>query len=90
MPAFESGLSPYLKLVGVNGRQFSVEELKRAIRESKSNSVAIEILADNTGTLEKHEINYHGGNQFPHLERAEGTPDYLNEIFRPLTPVSVH
>ncbi len=90
MPAFESGLSPYLKLVGVNGRQFSVEELKRAIRESKSNSAAIEILADNTGTLEKHEINYHGGNQFPHLERGEGTPDYLNEIFTPLTPVSVH
>ena len=89
MPAFESGVSPYLKIIAVNGRQFSVDELKRAIRNSKSNSAAIELLADNTGTLEKHEIQYHGGDRFPHLERAEGTPDYLDEILKPITPVSV-
>ena len=89
MPAFEAGLSPYLKIVGVNGRQFSIDELKRAVRDSKSNSVAIEVLTDNTGTLEKHEIQYHGGNRFPHLEKVEGAPDYLDEILKPLTPVSV-
>jgi predicted metalloprotease with PDZ domain len=89
MPAFESGLSPYLKLVGVNGRQFSIDELKRAIRDSKSSSAPIEIVADNAGTLEKHSIEYHGGSQFPHLERTEGTPDYLGEILKPLTPANV-
>jgi len=90
MPAFESGVSPYSRIIGVNGRQFSVDELKRAIRDSESNSAAIEIVATNTGTLEKHEIRYHGGNRFPHLERTEGSPDYLDEIMKPLTPVSVH
>ena len=90
MPAFEAGLSPYLKIVGVNGRQFSVDELKRAIRNSKSNSAPIVVLADNTGTIEKREIQYRGGNHFPHLERTEGAPDYLDEILKPLTPVSAH
>lgn len=86
MPAFESGLSPYLKITGVNGRQFSVDELKRAVRDSTANSAPIQIQADNAGTLESHEIQYHGGSRFPHLERVEGAPDYLNEIFKPLTP----
>ncbi|MGA9143440.1 MAG: hypothetical protein WA664_00295 [Candidatus Acidiferrales bacterium] len=90
MPAFESGVSPYLRIISVNGREFSVDELKRAIRDSKSGSVAIELVAMNTGTLEKHEIQYHGGNRYPHLERAESTPDYLDEILKSLTPVSVH
>ena len=90
MPAFESGVSPYSRIIGVNGRQFSVDELKRAIRDSESNSAAIEIVATNTGTLETHEIRYHGGNRFPHLERTEGSPDYLDEILKSLTPVSVH
>jgi predicted metalloprotease with PDZ domain len=89
MPAFGGGLSPYLKIVGVNGRQFSIDELKRAVRDSKSNSAAIEVLTDNTGTLEKHEIQYHGGNRFPHLEKVEGAPDYIDEILKPLTPVSI-
>ena len=40
--------------------------------------------------LETHEIQYHGGNRFPHLERVEGTPDYLDEIFKPLTGPAVN
>ncbi|HXW17036.1 MAG TPA: hypothetical protein VEJ39_01955 [Candidatus Acidoferrales bacterium] len=90
MPAFESGLSPYLKIIGVNSRQFSIDELKRAIQDSKMNSAAIEIQADNAGTLESHQIQYHGGNRFPHLERVDGTPDYLDEILKPLTPASAN
>lgn len=90
MPAFESGVSPYLHIIGVNGRQFSIDELKRAIRDSKSSQEPITITASNTGTLETHEIQYHGGDRFPHLERVEGTPDYLDEILKSLTPVEAH
>ena len=89
MPAFESGVSPYLRIIGVNDRQFSVDELKRAIRDSKSSSAPIELVATNTGTIEKHEIRYTGGYRYPHLERVEGTSNYLDEILKPLTPVSV-
>jgi len=44
----------------------------------------------NTGTLEKHEIKYQGGIRYPHLERVAGTSDYLGEILKSLTPVTVH
>ena len=90
MPAFEAGISPYLKIVAVNGRQFSVDELKRAVRDSKSNSAPIKLSALNANTLETHEIQYHDGNRYPHLERVEGTPDYLDEALKSLTPASAH
>ena len=88
MPAFENGISPYFKIVAVNGRQFSVEELKRAVHDSATNSAPIEVMTEDTGKIERHEIPYHQGSQFPHLERIEAAPDYLDEILKPLTPTN--
>ncbi len=90
MPAFEAGISPYLKIVAVNGRQFSTDELKRVVRESKSNPAPIKLTTMNAGTLETHEIEYHGGSRYPHLERVEGSPDYMDEALKSLTPASLH
>ena len=90
MPAFASGLSPYSKIVAVNHRKFSVDELKRAVRESRANPGVIAIESENAGRLESHEIQYHDGNQFPHLERVDSAPDYLDEILKPLTPASAN
>ena len=85
MAAFAAGLGPYMHIAGVNGRQFSLEELTRAVRESKTNTHSIEILVvTNTGSFESHEINYHDGLRFPHLEQIPGAPDYLDEILKPL------
>lgn len=85
LPAFESGISPYFKIVGVNGRDFSVEELKRLIRDSETNPSPIEFITNNSGKLTVHKIQYQKGSQFPHLERVNGSPDYLDEILKPLT-----
>ena len=90
MPAFEAGISPYLKIIAVNGREFSVDELKRAVHDSISNSAPIKLSALNANTLETHEIQYHDGNRYPHLERVEGTPDYLDEALKSLTPAGAH
>jgi predicted metalloprotease with PDZ domain len=84
MAAYDGGLSPYMRIVGVNGRQFSPDELTRAIRESSSSSHPITILVSNTGSLESHEISYHSGIRYPHLERDAAHHDYLDEIFIPL------
>jgi predicted metalloprotease with PDZ domain len=83
MPAFESGLSPYMRVLAVNGRQFSADELSRAVRESKSNSAPIVLIASNAGTIETHEINYHHGNRYPHLQRVDANPDYMDELLKP-------
>jgi predicted metalloprotease with PDZ domain len=90
MPAFESGLSPYLKINGVNGREFSVEGLRRAIQDAKTTTGAIEVEVVNAGKLVAYNVNYHGGNRFPHLERVRDAPDYLDEILKPLTLTSNH
>jgi len=84
MPANQSGLSPYMKIVGVNGHQFSLEDLKRALQNAKTNSAPISVIVSNTGSLETHEIAYHEGLRYPHLERKEGTSDHLDDILKPL------
>ena len=90
MPAFESGVSPFLRIIAVDGRAFSVDELNRAIANSRSSAGPIVITAINTGAIETHEIRYQGGNRYPHLERVDGTADYLDDILKPLTPVRSH
>lgn len=88
MAANGAGLSPYMKIVGVNGHQFSVDDLKRAIQESKSNSAPISVIVSNTGSLETHEIGYHQGIRYPHLERIQSSDDHLDEILKPLVSAS--
>jgi predicted metalloprotease with PDZ domain len=84
MPAFESGLAPYMQIVGVNGRSFSVANIEQALKDSKSTSKPIIILASNTGSLASYTIDYHEGIRFPHLRVIPGTRDYLTEILKPL------
>jgi len=86
MPAFDAGLSPYMKIIAVGGQEFSVGELTRAVRNAKASTSPIVLLVSNSGYLKTHEIAYHGGLRGPHLERVEGTPDYLSEILKPLAP----
>src|SRR5215469_4009662 len=85
MPAFESGISPYIKIIGVNSSAFSVDELKRAVRDSETKSSTIEVMTDNSGKMELHKIHYQGGSRFPHLERLDASLDYLDEMLKPLT-----
>jgi predicted metalloprotease with PDZ domain len=84
MPAEQAGLSPYMKIIGIGERQFSTEEMNRAVETSKSGTGTLVIVVSNTGTTERHEISYHGGLRAPHLKRTEGSPDYLQEILKPL------
>jgi predicted metalloprotease with PDZ domain len=84
MAAAKAGLSPYMKILAVDDRQFSVEELNRAVKDSKTGPGTIEILASNTGTIEHHSISYREGMRAPHLKRVESKPDTLGAILTPL------
>ena len=84
MPADQAGLSPYMKIIGIGESQFSTEELSRAVQNSRSGAGPIPILASNTGTIEHHDISYRDGLREPHLKRNELTPNYLDEILKPL------
>jgi hypothetical protein len=74
-----------MQIVAVNGRQYSGSLLNDAIQNAKGNQAPIELIVVNTGVYRVLGIDYHDGLRFPHLERVEGTPDYLDEILKPMT-----
>jgi predicted metalloprotease with PDZ domain len=83
MPAYQRGIRPYTRVLAVNGRQFSPEELNKALAESKKQTGTIVLLVSNAGFVESHEIDYHDGLRYPHLVRNETVLDYLDEILKP-------
>jgi len=70
LPAYAAGISNGMKLVAVNGRRFSVDELKRAIAASKDPKATLEFIVDNAGYFKVVKVEYHGGLRYPHLERV--------------------
>jgi predicted metalloprotease with PDZ domain len=79
-PAFESGISSGMKVVGVNGRVFNPELLGEAIRDAKDNPKPITLLVVVDEFYRTCTIHYHGGPHYPHLVREESKPDYLDEL----------
>ncbi len=83
-PAWQAGIGPGMKLLGVNGRPYSAAVLHDAIREAKSASQPIQLLVQNGSFQSTYSVNYRGGEKYPDLERIPNTPDMLGEIIKPL------
>ncbi|MEP6643153.1 MAG: M61 family peptidase [Acidobacteriaceae bacterium] len=82
MGAARSGIGPGMKLLGVNGRRFTFEALRDALRAGKNDSKPLELLVENTDYYKIHRIDYHGGEQYPHLVRDQSKPDLLSEVVK--------
>jgi len=82
-PAYAAGLGPGMKVIGVNGRKWSKDNMRLALRGSVQNKQPITLIAENADYLNTYQIDYHGGEQYPHLVRVEGKPDILGEIIKP-------
>jgi predicted metalloprotease with PDZ domain len=81
-PAANAGLAPGMRLVAVNGRKWSPETLRDAIKQAKNSKDPIELLAENGDFFQTYRIDYHGGERYPHLEPLSGKTDLLSEIAR--------
>jgi predicted metalloprotease with PDZ domain len=79
-PAAQAGISPDMKLVAVNGRNWTPDYLREAIMAAKGSSQTIDLLFENTGVFETFKLNYHDGEKYPHLERDGAKPDVLSKI----------
>lgn len=84
-PADNAKLSPGQKILAINGRIFSPEALKVAIQQAQGNTTPIRLILQTDQFVSLANIDYHGGERYPSLERVEGTPDYLDDITKPLT-----
>ncbi len=83
MPAAKAGIGPGMNLVAVNGRKFTSQVLRDALRGGKTSSAPLELLVENTGYYKTLKVDYHGGEKYPHLVRDEAKPDVLSEILKP-------
>jgi predicted metalloprotease with PDZ domain len=82
MPAAKAGIGPGMKLLAVNGRRFSTEILRDAIKAAKQSSTPIDVLVENSDYYKTYRINYHDGEKYPHLVRDDSKPDLLTEILK--------
>jgi predicted metalloprotease with PDZ domain len=83
-PAFKAGVTPGMTVEGVNGRVYTAEILQNVIKASNTSTQPITLLVVDDDYFRTCTIDYHGGARYPHLEREEGKPDYLNELLKPL------
>ncbi|MGC1370969.1 MAG: M61 family peptidase, partial [Candidatus Sulfotelmatobacter sp.] len=79
MPAALAGIGPGMKLIAVNGRQYTPEVLRGALKAGKAGSAPLQLLVENTDYYKTYNLDYHGGEKYPHLERDESKPDLLTE-----------
>jgi predicted metalloprotease with PDZ domain len=82
MPAARAGIGPGMKVIAVNGRKFSRDVLRDALKAGKNSSEPLELLVENTGYYRTFRLDYHGGEKFPHLERDPSKPDLLSQIHK--------
>ncbi len=80
-PAFNAGLGSGTTVVAVNGQEYGGEVLEDAVKAAKTGKAPIELLVKEFDRYRTVAIDYHGGLRYPHLERIEGRPDRLSQIF---------
>ena len=82
--ADKAGIGPDQAILAVDGRAFTPNLLRQAIRTAKGNGPAVELILRNTGYYRVVRLDYHDGERFPYLERTSG-PDRLDDIIKPMT-----
>jgi predicted metalloprotease with PDZ domain len=82
-PAFKAGLAPGMKLIAVNGEEYSAEGLRDAIGAAKGGSTPIELLVKTFNEYRTLAVPYYGGLLYPHLVRT-GAADTLSELLAPV------
>ncbi|MGC2696148.1 MAG: M61 family peptidase [Candidatus Angelobacter sp.] len=82
-PAYIAGLGPGMKVIAVNGRKWSKDIIRAALRGGLHSQQPLSLLAENGEYYNTYQVNYHEGERYPHLVRSEGQPNLLDEIIKP-------
>ncbi len=84
-PADKAKLAPGEKITAVNGEVFSADALRAAVGRSKTENAPMHLMVQQESAISSVDIDYHDGERYPALVRVDGTPDYLDDITKPLT-----
>jgi len=82
-PAFDAGVGTGMTVVAVNDIAYGKDVMEDAIRAAKDDKAPIRLLVREFDRYRTIDVDYHGGPRHPHLERIEGTTDYLTKILSP-------
>ena len=82
-PGQKAGVAPSVKLIAVNGRQFTPTVLREAVAKTASDAKPLELLLKNGEFYATHRVEYRGGEKYPHLARDADSPDLLSAIIAP-------
>jgi predicted metalloprotease with PDZ domain len=83
-PAATAGVGPGMTLVAVNGRRYTADILRDALRLGRTATTPLELLVTNGEFYRDYAVDYHGGERYPSLERDPSRPDLLGTIITPL------
>ncbi|MBS0486383.1 MAG: M61 family metallopeptidase [Proteobacteria bacterium] len=83
-PAFKAGLAPGMKLVTVDGHAYTTQALRDAMLGAKRTKKPLRVGAEGDGITTAYAVEYADGLRYPHLIRAQGERDYLEQILAPL------
>ena len=81
-PAFVAGLAKDTQVVAIHGRAYSATRLERAIRRAQQDRKPIDLLLRQDDHYRTVQISYHDGLRYPHLQRIDGSRDWLTSIVK--------
>jgi len=64
----------------VNGRQFTATVLREEVQGAAKSADPIVLMVRSGEYTSTHQVDYHGGERYPHLVRRNGQTDMLTEI----------
>ena len=85
MPAYTAGIGPGMTLIAVNGRKYSKDVIRAALKSAMNSQQPIALLVENAEFYDTYQVDYHGGDRNPHLVRDDGKPDMLGEMIKGIT-----
>ena len=85
-PAWDAGLAPGMTITAVDGQSFESGTLAYAMKTAQHSRAPISLLVEQDKWYKSYQIDYHGGERYPHLVRIAGKPDMLAKIMAPHAP----
>ncbi|WP_371416775.1 hypothetical protein [Sphingosinicella sp. BN140058] len=81
--AFDAGLSVGAQVMAVNGRSFSPDALKNAIKAAKGTTTPVQLLIKSGDAFRTIDLDWHQGLRYPRLEPTSGGKGSLDALLAP-------
>lgn len=84
-PAFKAGLAVGMKVLAVNGQEFSGDTFKTALTDAKDPKKPVSLIMKQGKTFRNVTLDYSGGLRYPRLEKTGEGDGSLDMLLRPKT-----